>query len=210
MPNHCVNRLSVVGPAEQVSAFIRLSETPKPATGDPEGSINYSERLEKVVFDFHGAVPLPVEYSKVPYSNHPNAGGYDMERETWGVKWGAYDIDEAWDREGSESEIASIGFTTAWSPPAIWMVKASINFPELTFYLSFAEESPSRGRYVVRGGEIIEERDDPYTDWYKSYDDDMSEEEEEALYEENHEAEMELVNTHNDWVAQEWFNEVSS
>jgi len=41
MPNHCVNRLSVVGPADQVTSFIKVSTQRKPNTGDPEGSINY-------------------------------------------------------------------------------------------------------------------------------------------------------------------------
>ena len=210
MPNHCVNRLSVVGPDDQVTAFIRLSERPQPATGDPEGSFNNSGDIpKKVVFGFHGSVPLPAEYSEVPYSNHPGLGGYDMERSTWGVKWGPYDIDEAWTRDGEESEIAHITFTTAWSPPLIWMQKASINFPELKFYLSYGEESPSRGRAVVEAGNILEERHDDYSEFYDdSYHDEMSEEEEEALYEKNHEAEMHLVNTHDEWVGLEWFNEV--
>src|SRR5262245_9053046 len=92
MPNHVRQQVTVFGPARDVTAFVLLSQTPKPPTGDTEfyadGRRNWNyeaqqeEPASRVIFDLHGVVPLPERYSQVEYSKE----GYDLEVATWGVK----------------------------------------------------------------------------------------------------------------------------
>ena len=71
-------------------------------------------------------------------------------RELWGVKWGAYDDSLVKCGMG----FAVYEFTTAWAPPEKWLIAVSKIYPALCFALSFAEESPSRGRLFLRSGVV--------------------------------------------------------
>lgn len=158
MPNHVRNALTVVGPARDVATFVLRSQVAKPPTGDPPGSWNYSaeERADRVPFDLQGVVPLPALYSQVPYDNgRQGPSGYDMEVDTWGVKWGAYSIDPATDIQLTEHR-ATYRFTTAWNPPDTYYAQASLAFPHCTFFVSWGGEGPSLGRAVYRRGEQLE------------------------------------------------------
>lgn len=158
MPNHVVNRLTVIGPHEQVSKFVSLSTVPRPKTGDEEGSPNFCDDLtpRQVTFDFYGVVPLPARYSEVPYSRSgalmDSDNGYSMEVDTWGVKWGPYRIKDGWRLEIGK---ATIEFTTAWEPPRVYYSKASALFPDVTFIVSYGGEGPCFGRLVYFRGRCV-------------------------------------------------------
>lgn len=96
MPNHVKNKLTIVGPDEVVRAFVDkahgcaprakpskfdLAMWAKSNPGEPYPKEHGPDHLQ-----FHRIVPLPAEYAERDY----NEFGYDAERETWGVKWGAY------------------------------------------------------------------------------------------------------------------------
>lgn len=142
MPNHVEQVLSVFGPKEEVRRFVAAVRGKRPLTGDAPGSGNYSEKRHVEWFCFHALVPLPKRYSEVPYGDQTPRNGYDLEVETWGVKWGAYDEH----KPVVESRLATFKFTTAWDACHVLMSKAAPQWPKLRFYLSWGGEGPCRGR----------------------------------------------------------------
>lgn len=164
MPNHVDNTLSVVGDPETVARFVAAARGKKPRTGDPkpEGNSygNYISPEEWAarpdeLFEFHSLVPLPAAYSQVPYSTSSDRqpSGYNMEHETWGVKWGAYHRGEDWTPPVIDPGHVTYEFRTAWSPPSeVFLPKVAAKWPGLTFFLSYGGEGPCRGRYLWSGG----------------------------------------------------------
>jgi hypothetical protein len=84
----------------------------------------------------------------------------------WGTKW---DVEEPWieeDDEWGDERRIKYAFTTAWSPPCAFVVRASRMYPDVTFCLTW--EEPGRelgGRMVAREGEVASHRelvDTPY------------------------------------------------
>lgn len=174
MPNHVDNTVTVLGTEEDVAEFIRCARGVHPPTGDKEEA-NSDVARPKQSFSFHALVPLPAEYSTVSYSpnyaNRNGANGYDMEYQTWGIKWGAYDHREPTVDPG----VATYRFQTAWSAPhAVFLPKVAQRFKRLTFLLSWGGEGPTRGRAVfykntkIGGGDEYKAEDYPLgedTDW---------------------------------------------
>lgn len=210
MPNHCRNKLSVFGDKEQVEEFARLSKLPRPRTGDKADSLNYQkEEPQPQLFGFHGVVPLPKEYSEVPYSGDfskgdplaPRNDGYTMEADTWGVKWGPYNLKE--ENIVELDGFFGVEFTTAWGPPTRYLAQAAERFPELKFFLSYGGEGPTRGYMQFEGGIEVCGYDDAYnSDDYPEYDEDRESEEgyEDAYFEEYSNVEKFYIFTHDEWV----------
>lgn len=162
MPNHIRNKLSVIGPAGLVEAFVATARARRPRPGDLPGSMNYDEQERKIEdFCFHALIPLPPEYSTTPYSRPEGQRcGYDMEVATWGVKWGAYEQGPPVVTPGR----AVYSFTTAWRSPDQFFAKVSAKFPDLLVAVSYGGEGPTRGRYAYLAGEELENRYDEYHD----------------------------------------------
>lgn len=141
MPNHVDQRMTITGPEDSVRAFVDIATGLIPDTGDPPGTLNYNaDKDVKTVLSFHAIVPLPEEYHKVPYSDFDiPMDGNKMERVTWGVKWGAYNVV---DPEVSPGR-ATYEFTCAWGPPGKFYEKASKRFSDLDFFISFGGEAPA-------------------------------------------------------------------
>lgn len=193
MPNHVQHALTVLGPAEDVAAFVVKANAPVQQSGDEPGSFNYMKNVRVSPLSFHAIVPLPDEYSKVPYSH----AGYYMESDTWGVKWGAYNEELPEIVNGN----ATYKFTCAWGVPHAFFEKASVSWPSLKFCVSFGGEGPVRGRRTYQNGEctvLAQDEDGPE---YPKYRDDMTDAEEDAHYFTYKDAERYYINTHKEWIA---------
>jgi hypothetical protein len=152
MPNHCKNRMTVLGDTLDVDAFVKRANAPGPkyaphrwdvADAIRRGVDPYSAPKPQTL-SFHAFIPIPEEVQRLGYSD----AGYEAERQLWGVKWGAYDDALV----SHEPGCAVYVFTTAWAPPERFLETVSRELRGLTFMLSFDEEYPSRGRFVVCGG----------------------------------------------------------
>jgi hypothetical protein len=95
-----------------------------------------------------------------------NNGGYDWCLENWGTKWGICHAELI-----SLKEIKSaVGkaklfytFDCAWSPATPVIVKMSVMFPTLTFYLRYYEAGMGfKGKFVCKNGAILCDEDGDY------------------------------------------------
>ena len=163
MPNHVRQAMTVIGDPNQVLAFVEAARGKRPPTGDTEGFNKSDEDQPESALEFHALVPLPDEYSKVPYSTSDGSpNGYDMEHQTWGTKWGAYDLDEF--EHDPSSKIATYDFTCAWGPPVLFYEKISLRFPELVIVASYGGEGPCLGYMVFKNGNMLEAIEGDYND----------------------------------------------
>lgn len=169
MANNIENKLSVYGPPDAVSAFIAAARGRHPKTGDTEGPNARTEPRPEQHFSFHALAPLPEEYGRISYGDRGASGrqrtGWDIEVETWGIKWGAYEHPAP----ECEPGLATYSFGTAWDGPhKVFMPKVARRFPALLFLLSFGGEGPTRGRalFTDRGkiGGAEEYRKEDYAD----------------------------------------------
>ncbi len=108
---------------------------------------------------------------------------YEWSLENWGTKWNAYDI--SYSEEGFCYE-----FETAWSHPFPIIEKLSLLFPDIEFFVQYADEDMGSncGEYAIRNGEKLSEWQGHYYEnrvealkfaydvWGYSYDDDYDEE----------------------------------
>ena len=198
MPNHVTNKLTVTGPAERVRAFVDAARGCHPPSGDEPDSPNYPRELGPfpMWLSFDAIVPLPDEYSLVPYGILRGRSGYDIEVETWGIKWGAYDQTPPVLEDGR----ATYRFQTAWSPPRVWLRKASEGWPELRFILSYGGEGPVRGRMVAAAGTFEDDRDDDYKRVIMpEYDSSLDEDSDEA-YQQRQRVDDRLLTEHDEYV----------
>lgn len=87
---------------------------------------------------------------------------YDWTTENYGTKWDIYDQSDAW-RVMPES--IEIHFNSAWSPPTQGITTISKQFPNLQFYIAYADEG---GFYIgyseIHNGEC-EETMLPHQPW---------------------------------------------
>ena len=167
MPNNCNNRMTVVGDKKSVDKFVSKANGPI----QKYLSIAEDKSARNSVLSFHQLIPIPDDILNKDYTNF----GYYVEHALWGVKWGAYE-------ESLEEHIdgkAIYNFTTAWCPPVKFLETISTQFPTLYFYISFNEESPSRGKVIYHKGISSEElHEDSFnthnTDPYPQYDEDRA------------------------------------
>lgn len=179
MPNYVYCTLTVGGTAERIRAFVEQARGTQKPTGDPPGSVNCAQKLTENALEFNQLVPLPEEYSLLPYSPY----GFEMERRTWGVKWGAFGV------EGPTMEkdtLATYTFTCAWEPPQHFCEQVSERWPDLLIVLSYGGEGPCLGHFACHKGQLIDEEEGDSQNapnWEENFD-----EEEEKRYEESYTA----------------------
>jgi hypothetical protein len=145
MPNWCHNELTVSGDPDTVAAFVEKVGAPgRPLT-------------------FAAHVPEPAGLGE---------GWYDWRVDHWGTKWDAK-TDGALMALGTEVAIDAldrdeaprgwlpvdgglrIKFETAWSPPGVWLREVSVQEPELSFVLRWAEPGNGvAGEIRARAGEV--------------------------------------------------------
>ncbi len=204
MPNHCKNLLTIVGPKEDVSAFVNRARAPDHVYKPEDWQSETGGQVEPLSFQVFAPIPdnvLACGYNDLVPGTNKQA--YEWERDLWGVKWGAYETVLRYNRNGA----AMYEFTTAWAPPDRWLEKVSQQYPELIFLFSYGEERPTRGRRVLCAGKALMRCDE-------SYDESLFEKEHKA-YLKKHEVEEngeddefwslwenELLGSHQDWAEQ--------
>lgn len=163
MPNWCLNRLTVIGPSDKVVAFIAKAhgeyqhyapskydlmdeDRKKLALGENYKSPEQTRKEELRQFSFHQLIPIPDEIMAKEYDPY----GYQTEKALWGVKWGASESELISYKDGK----ALYEFNTPWGPPIVFLETLSSEWADLTFALSFTEEFPTRGRFVIKDGEV--------------------------------------------------------
>lgn len=160
MPNHVRNKLTVLGEMDRVALFVERANGSHPPSGDEPGDLNHHDEPATVSpLCFHQIVPLPKEYGKVAYGDDNPRSGWNLERETWGTKWGSYSVDGP--VIGSRG--ATYTFQTAWCCPRKWLAGAASFWDDLVFVCSYGGDGPVRGQVVYRHGTCVHDRDD---DWY--------------------------------------------
>jgi hypothetical protein len=149
MPNWIGNYLTVAGPDVDVRRFVRQARGRHPCTGDPG-----SRPGPELSFNFHSLVPLPPEYSQIPYGTFDvGRRGIDLEIETWGVKWGAV---RPWEPL-LDPGVAHYRFDTAWGSTTEFLGKVYGSWPTLVFLLSWGGEGPVRGMAWFAGNRSVQE-----------------------------------------------------
>lgn len=133
MPNHCENRLTLLGSESEVARCLEFIK------GEPLKDFDNSPI--DVLFDCGKVIPYPDNYRKMDEEDEIyhgagfNAGGYQWCITNWGTKWGAYDtylVDRT-------PELAVIEFNSAWSPPSPVVSKLAEFFPNLSITLEYEE-----------------------------------------------------------------------
>src|SRR5262245_59929551 len=134
MANQIRNTLTVVGEEEELNRFIAAARGRPPRSADSEDDESNKDEPKEEALCFHSLVPLPESYGEVPYGLTQGFAtcGFDLEVETWGVKWGAYDQKGPFQtKEGDEV----YSFTTAWSPPTKFLENVAKQWTRLEFFL---------------------------------------------------------------------------
>jgi hypothetical protein len=150
MPNWCHDELTVSGDPVLVAAFVEKVGTP----GQP------------LTFAAH-----------VPQPDGLGEGWYGWRLDHWGTKWDAK-TDRSLNAFGTEVAIdalnrtdgapsqgwvpvdggLAIKFETAWSPPSEWIREVSVQEPELSFVLRWAEPgNDMAGEIRARAGQVTEQ-----------------------------------------------------
>lgn len=110
MPNNTQTNLTIMGPKQDVLAFVSLVDN---GEGDH--------------FHFNGVVPRPDNES------------IQLKVLAWGTKWSAYEAEE-WELVEGDPMTARISYQTAWTPATQFFISASRKFPSLKFRHEFADE----------------------------------------------------------------------
>jgi hypothetical protein len=170
LPNWCNNRLTVLGPADRVAAFVdkahgtgqhykahrteiewwqQRCEQAK-AEGEPLLPHPDDKDMAATPLSFHQLVPIPDAVMAGPY----DPGGIDAEHRLWGVKWGATEDQLVAHTPGR----AEYKYDTPWDPATKFFETLSEgDWKDLLFIVSYSEEYPSRGRFALRGGHYLAE-----------------------------------------------------
>lgn len=178
MPNHCQNTLTIIGEKEKVQEFMEGIDEDKGwiKTYYPMPSILKNTRKPnadgKVVIMLHDEVTrnedfivLTEEQSSIFTSVHGHTNWYDWAVDNWGTKWGDY-----YQKYQYSEGLASIHFSTAWSPPIPALDVVSKKFPELQFILEYEEIGMMFGGKVVAINGI-----DTNEEWELEYDEETEE-----------------------------------
>lgn len=142
MPNNIQNRLQVIGTSEQINTVLNFLNG------------------ENGIVDFNRITPQPEnifldnlgddDRSVCKLLGRPN--WYDWNRENWGTKWNAYQLNDERDT------FDTVHFQTAWSAPKDFMYKLSTVFPAVKFKFSWADEDTGSncGDLLIKNGDIID------------------------------------------------------
>jgi hypothetical protein len=174
MPNWVDNSITVHGTPEQMEKFTAWLNEPMVLEYEwvnfpnEDGTPNNEKRTKKIDgFSFHKVVPVPKEIYGEYWTTSGTAKGvrygetnnnwYNWNVANWGTKWDA--------REGEIGEPFTVGehtsltitFQTAWSPPEPAFAALSTMYPELTFSMSYTDESGWFGEGYAKDGEFYEE-----------------------------------------------------
>ena len=149
MPNNTTNRLTIEGAS--VDQFIE----------DARGQGENKDINDKYVpLDFESLLPTPSEM--LGGKNQPTENGgwkapawYEWRIENWGTIWNCYDFHGEWQPNSPTNY--SLEFYTAWNAPTALFEKVSVDYPDITFALEFADEGCAfLGRDTIKNGAVVE------------------------------------------------------
>jgi len=161
MPNWCQNSLSVFGAPAQLAAFyarIRSSYIRSAITRrrSPQG------RHASLGFLAH---VIGREYGQVAMNDLPTRRHQDTHTRQLVLSHGyllSENVVAEWTAEGRnvacmfpEGSPLLYVFRSAWAPPRRWLMETAAAWADLTFALSYGEETPSRGRIIRSRGGIV-------------------------------------------------------
>lgn len=147
MPNHCMNRLKVVGEPKEVLRFIETITVQK----DGEERLEILEtivpcpnELRNTTSGFFGDADKQKALEAQYAANREKYGypdWYEWCINNWGTKWGDYDTEQKFvhvnmDKTGM---IVEYTYTTAWGPALNGIKLVSEKFPTLWFQNSYEE-----------------------------------------------------------------------
>jgi hypothetical protein len=148
MPNHCVNRLFVIAPADgRLHHLKEFEEFAKDENGVLSANkfIPYPEEFRKKddeEYEFSQKISkMPEEVRRIYTAVHPypengfNSGGYEWCVANWGTKWNFYDIS----LEKPRPNILYYQARTAWTPAIPIVDRMAYMFPMLDFTCQFFE-----------------------------------------------------------------------
>lgn len=135
-PNWCENRLTVTGPAKQLTEFKKkaVSKT-KVAKGET-----------KQWLSMNNFFPTPKELTDKESPNRVNPDAmlkkygakdwYDWNLQNWGCKW---DLNHYSDPETIGRRSVCYFFDSPWGPPEEFVKNVAYIYPTLTFFLEYCE-----------------------------------------------------------------------
>ena len=175
MPNWCYNSLTIEGNAEDIAAIKSQLNTPFQREHDTWNMQTKQMELKTVlypnpVFAFWNIIsPTNIEeYNKQDDFSKPLAerlqfqgdNWYDWNVRNWGTKW---DVAVSHDDNYPDTELVEdwsdrliYSFNTAWSPPFPAIENLSKQYPNLTFNISYEEETGWGGEVTFVNGEGTE------------------------------------------------------
>jgi hypothetical protein len=178
MPNWVFNSLSISDNQKDIAKlkiqlnqpFERQHENWNPKTGQMEVE---SYQYDNPLFSFWNIVrPDDMEtYLKQPDRNIPieeqlkfqGNDWYSWNVRNWGTKW---DVAVSNNNEYPETELVEekddhliYRFDTAWSPPIPAIHNLSLQYPNLTFDLSYEEEQGWGGEITFKNGEVVDQKE---------------------------------------------------
>lgn len=170
MPNWVYNHLDIAGPEEDIANLKK--QLNQPFTRQHDQWNPDTQQMEKQdtiytnpVFAFWNIIkPTNLEaYNGEQPKFDPDKPiafdsdhWYDWNVRNWGTKWdvGVRDDDKYPDTELTDESSDSLGyrFNTAWSPPLPVVGEISVQYPNLTFSLSYEEETGWGGEIIFING----------------------------------------------------------
>ena len=170
MPNWVYNYLDIAGSKEDISAI--KTQLNQPFTREHDQWNPETQQMEKKDTTYSNPIlafwnvikPTNLESYNGPQPKHEpdkpiafdSDHWYDWNVRNWGTKWdvGVHDEDKYPETEITNESEDSIGyrFNTAWSPPLPVIGEMSVQYPNLTFTLSYEEETGWGGEILFVNG----------------------------------------------------------
>ena len=178
MPNWCVNKLSITGPARHIAALKKVGIDFEHVLPYPKRFLDQDELAQRAREEYQAFVERqknapPGEEARAEavimglairnWNDLPrdgfNSGGYEWCVNNWGTKWPPSDLVLL---KNSPTHLL-YQFETAWSPPVPVVEAYSKKYPELTFKLRYYEAGMGyQGRLTVKAGNVSDQWNGDY------------------------------------------------
>ena len=139
MPNWCYNRVTAYGDEDKLKEIEKIFESKTPFNDifpmpDWKNTPNENGELPILKQEFNKDGSLFYETYNFPSGKNDDRW-YDWRLQNWDTKWEASEIEF----ECDDSEIITITFDTAWSPPEGVVRKLREKFPDVSFSCFYDE-----------------------------------------------------------------------
>ena len=139
MPNWCYNRVTAYGNEDKLKEIEKIFESKTPFNDifpmpDWKNTPNENGELPILKQEFNKDGSLFYETYNFPDGKNDDRW-YDWRLQNWDTKWEASEIEF----ECDDSEILTVTFDTAWSPPEGVMTKLREKFPDVSFQCFYDE-----------------------------------------------------------------------